>query len=63
MSDFFDKGLLRIIDFERFLFDQVISHVGLLLGVILILYLLQYFPALALGPFVEHLLLQAGKAF
>jgi potassium-transporting ATPase potassium-binding subunit len=37
--------------------------VGLLLGVILILYLLQYFPALALGPVVEHFLLHAGKAF
>ena len=37
--------------------------VGLLLGVIVILYLLQYFPALALGPIVEHFLLQAGKAF
>jgi potassium-transporting ATPase potassium-binding subunit len=37
--------------------------VGLLLGVIIILYLLQYFPALALGPIVEHFLLQAGKAF
>jgi potassium-transporting ATPase potassium-binding subunit len=37
--------------------------VGLLLGVIVILYLLQYFPALGLGPVVEHFLLQAGKAF
>jgi potassium-transporting ATPase potassium-binding subunit len=37
--------------------------VGLLLGVIIILYLLQYFPALALGPVVEHFLLQAGKVF
>jgi K+-transporting ATPase ATPase A chain len=37
--------------------------VGLLLGVIVILYLLQYFPALALGPVVEHLLMQAGKTF
>jgi len=37
--------------------------VGLLIGVIVILYLLQYFPALALGPIVEHFLLQAGKAF
>ncbi|ATQ68278.1 MULTISPECIES: potassium-transporting ATPase subunit KdpA [Methylosinus] len=37
--------------------------VGLLLGVIVILYLLQYFPALALGPVVEHLLLAAGKTF
>jgi potassium-transporting ATPase potassium-binding subunit len=37
--------------------------VGLLLGIILILYLLQYFPALALGPIVEHFLLQAGKTF
>jgi potassium-transporting ATPase potassium-binding subunit len=37
--------------------------VGLLLGVIVILYLLLYFPALALGPVVEHFLLQAGKTF
>jgi len=37
--------------------------VGLLLGVIVILYLLQYFPALALGPVVEHFLMQAGKTF
>jgi K+-transporting ATPase ATPase A chain len=37
--------------------------VGLLLGVIVILYLLQYFPALALGPVVEHFLMLAGKAF
>jgi potassium-transporting ATPase potassium-binding subunit len=37
--------------------------VGLLLGVILILYLLQYFPALALGPIVEHFLMHAGKTF
>ena len=37
--------------------------VGLLLGVIVILYLLQYFPALALGPIVEHFLLLAGKTF
>ncbi len=37
--------------------------VGLLLGVIVILYLLQYFPALALGPIVEHFLMLAGKTF
>jgi potassium-transporting ATPase potassium-binding subunit len=37
--------------------------VGLLLGVIVILYLLQYFPALALGPVVEHFLMLAGKSF
>ena len=37
--------------------------VGLLLGVIIILYLLQYFPALALGPVVEHFLMLAGKTF
>jgi K+-transporting ATPase ATPase A chain len=37
--------------------------VGLLIGVIVILYLLQYFPALALGPIVERLLLDAGKVF
>jgi len=37
--------------------------IGLLLGVIIILYLLQYFPALALGPVVEHFLMLDGKAF
>ena len=37
--------------------------IGLLLGVIVILYLLQYFPALALGPVVEHFLMLAGKTF
>jgi K+-transporting ATPase ATPase A chain len=37
--------------------------VGLLLGVVVILYLLQYFPALALGPVVEHFLMLGGKAF
>jgi K+-transporting ATPase ATPase A chain len=37
--------------------------VGLLVGVIVILYLLQYLPALALGPVVEHFLMLAGKTF
>ena len=37
--------------------------VGLLVGVILILGGLQYFPALALGPIVEHVLMHAGKTF
>ncbi|RNJ48802.1 potassium-transporting ATPase subunit KdpA [Methylocystis hirsuta] len=37
--------------------------IGLLLGVIVILYLLQYFPAFALGPIVEHFALLAGKTF
>jgi K+-transporting ATPase ATPase A chain len=37
--------------------------VSLLIGVIVILYLLQYFPALALGPVVEHFLMLSGKAF
>ncbi len=37
--------------------------VGLLIGVILILGGLQYFPALALGPIVEHFLMNAGKTF
>lgn len=37
--------------------------VGLLLGVIVILYLLQYFPALALGPLVELFAMLAGKSF
>jgi K+-transporting ATPase ATPase A chain len=37
--------------------------VGLLIGVILILGGLQYFPALALGPIVEHFAMLAGKSF
>ncbi len=37
--------------------------VGLLIGVIVILYLLQYFPALSLGPVVEHFLMLSGKTF
>ena len=37
--------------------------VGLLVGVILILGGLQFFPALALGPIVEHTLMLAGKTF
>ena len=37
--------------------------VGLLVGVILIVGGLQFFPALALGPIVEHLLMLAGKTF
>lgn len=37
--------------------------IGLLLGVIVVLYLLQYFPVLALGPIVEHFALLAGKTF
>ncbi|GLS85593.1 potassium-transporting ATPase potassium-binding subunit [Cypionkella aquatica] len=37
--------------------------IGLLVGVILILGGLQFFPALALGPVVEHVLMLAGKTF
>src|SRR5271167_186668 len=37
--------------------------VGLLVGVIVILYLLQYFPALSLGPVVEHFMMLDGKTF
>jgi K+-transporting ATPase ATPase A chain len=37
--------------------------VGLLTGVIVIVGLLTYFPALALGPIVEHYLMLAGKTF
>ena len=35
----------------------------LLIGVILIVGGLTYFPALALGPIVEHFLVRAGQAF
>ncbi|CAN5195303.1 potassium-transporting ATPase subunit KdpA [soil metagenome] len=37
--------------------------IGLLIGVILIIGGLQYFPALALGPIAEHFLMLAGKTF
>ncbi len=37
--------------------------VGLLVGVIVILYLLQYFPALSLGPVVEHFQMLGGKTY
>jgi K+-transporting ATPase ATPase A chain len=35
----------------------------LLVGVILIVGALTFFPALSLGPVLEHLLLHAGKTF
>lgn len=37
--------------------------IGLLIGVILILGGLQFFPSLALGPVVEHFLMQSGQTF
>ena len=37
--------------------------VGLLVGVIVIIGGLVYFPALALGPIVEHFAMQAGTVF
>jgi K+-transporting ATPase ATPase A chain len=35
----------------------------LLVGVILIVGALTFFPALSLGPVLEHLLMHAGKSF
>ena len=35
----------------------------LLIGVILIVGALTFFPAFSLGPIVEHLLMQSGKLF
>ena len=37
--------------------------VGLLVGVILIIGGLTFFPALALGPIVEHFAMRAGQVF
>jgi K+-transporting ATPase ATPase A chain len=37
--------------------------VGLLVGVILIVGGLTFFPALALGPIIEHLAMLAGQVF
>ncbi len=36
---------------------------GLLIAVILIVGALTFFPALSLGPIVEHFLMRAGRAF
>ena len=36
---------------------------ALLIGVILIVGALTFFPALSLGPILEHLLMAAGKTF
>ena len=36
---------------------------GLLVSTILIVSALTFFPALSLGPILEHLLMNAGKAF
>jgi K+-transporting ATPase ATPase A chain len=36
---------------------------GLLIGVVLIVGALTFFPALSLGPILEHLLMHAGKSF
>ena len=49
--------------FGRHIPDAWHLFVALLIGVILILGGLQYFPALALGPIVEHFLMLAGKTF
>jgi potassium-transporting ATPase potassium-binding subunit len=35
----------------------------LLVGVIVIVGALTFFPALSLGPILEHLLMQAGRTF
>jgi len=40
-----------------------VLFVGVLLGTILIIGALTFFPALALGPIIEHLLMNAGKTF
>jgi K+-transporting ATPase ATPase A chain len=37
--------------------------VSLLIGVILIVGALTFFPALSLGPIVEHLMMGAGRLF
>jgi potassium-transporting ATPase potassium-binding subunit len=36
---------------------------ALLVGIILIVGALTFFPALSLGPILEHLLMHAGKTF
>ena len=41
----------------------VLLFTVLLVGVILIVGALTFFPALSLGPLLEHLLMNAGKTF
>ena len=43
--------------------DARLLFVGLLIGTILIVGGLTFFPALALGPVVEHLVMIAGQTF
>lgn len=40
-----------------------VLFVGVLIGTILIVGALTFFPALALGPIIEHLMMNAGKVF
>jgi K+-transporting ATPase ATPase A chain len=40
-----------------------VLFVGLLIGTVIIVGALTYFPALSLGPIVEHLLMHQGKLF
>jgi K+-transporting ATPase ATPase A chain len=37
--------------------------VGLLVGVVVVIGALTFFPALSLGPLVEHFLMREGKLF
>ena len=37
--------------------------VGLLIGIVVIVGALTFFPALSLGPLIEHFLMQAGRGF
>ena len=43
--------------------ELAISILWLLIGIIVILGALTFFPALALGPLVEHLLMGAARLF
>ena len=52
LSNWLDRGLRVLAGFAM-----------LLIGVILIVGALTFFPALSLGPILEHLQLQAGQLF
>ncbi|MBV8546789.1 MAG: potassium-transporting ATPase subunit KdpA, partial [Acidobacteria bacterium] len=39
------------------------TFTALLVGIVVIVGALTYFPVLSLGPYVEHLLMNAGKVF
>ena len=58
-----DNLFIFLIIMASFKVPRVLQQQVLLIGIILIMGGLQFFPALALGPIVEHFLMLAGQSF